>query len=221
MQMKLMEMAALGQLIKGIGQQRVTFDGAVQNAAVQCVGQSIAHRNVSPANDLLEAVGSHLKPVVVAFFERFGNIAWSKGEKKLKFHEVKVYQGHDGARCFPVGSLLEWTEDYAAMTTAFVWTKAKKEAEPVSLYDVQEECDKFLERMFKAAKKGKTLKHKDLLTRLSDTFNRYSAETYIASVTTAPTEEDIAAAATPAEKAKLEALRQHFGGAPKAVRQAA
>ena len=220
MQAKLMEMAALGQLIKGIGLQRVAFDGAVQQAAVECVGQSIVYRNITPAMDLLEAVGSHLKPVVVAFFERFGNIAWAKSEKKLKFHELIVAQGHDAAKCFPIGSKVEWTEEYSALVTAFVWTKAKKETMPTSVYDVQEEADKFLERLLKAAKKGATLKHKELLERLSDTFNRYSAETYLAKVTTAPTEDDIANASTPVEKAKLEALREHFGGRPQAVKAA-
>lgn len=214
MQAKLMEMAVLGALIKSIGQQRVAFDGAVQTAAVMCVGQSIVHRNVTPANDLLEAVGSHLKPVVVAFFERFGNIAWSKSEKKLKFHELMVFAGHDAARCIPVGEKLVWSEDYSALVTAFVWTKAKKEAEPVSQFDVQEETDKFLERLLKAAKKGATLKHKPLLEKLAEVYNRYTADTFLASVTVAPTEDDIANAKTPADKARLEALREHFGGKP-------
>lgn len=205
MQTKLMEMAELGQLILGIAKQRVAFDVEVQQAAYQCIGQSIVHRNSTPAADLYEAVGPHLKAVVLAYFERFGNLCWSKTEKKVIFFDVAKRTD------LPA---LEWTETYAAKVAEFIWTKAKKEPTPVSIYDVQEECDKFLERLMKAVKKGAELKHKALLERLSETFNRYTAETFLASVTAAPTEQDVADAKTPADKAKLEALRQHFGAKP-------
>lgn len=203
---KLMEMSVLHTLIGNIGRQRVEFDIAVQQAACEVIGQSIVHRNITPAQQLLDAIGAHLKPVIVAHFEKHGNIVWSKGEKKLKFHENLMY-----------GAPLEWTEEYKALVLNALWLKAKKEVEPRSMFDVAEEADKFLERMVKANKRGAALKNPELLKRLTDTYNRYQAETYLAGTTALPTAQDVqdtAATGTDgkASTAALQKLQEKFGG---------
>ena len=208
MQAKLMEMAALATLIGSIGRQRVAFDVAVQEALVEVIGQSIVHRNITPAAQLLDVIGAHLKPVVVAHMETYGNIVWAKQEKKLKFHENLMY-----------GAPLAWTEEYREKLIATPWVKAKKETEPKSVYDVAEETDKFLERLLKVGKKGTELKNKGLLERLVETYNRFQAETFLAR-TAAPTAEDVQTAKESGDKAsaeRLQELREKFGGAPKAV----
>lgn len=203
MQAKLMEMAVLATLIGNIGRQRVEFDIAVQQAACEVIGQSVVHRNITPARQLLDVIGAHLKPVIVAHFEKFGNIVWSRAEKKLVFH-ANLMSGAD----------LEWTDEYRATVLNTLWMKAKKEVEPKSSFDVAEETDKFLERMLKANKRGADLKHGELLKRITDTYNRYQAETYLAGTTALPTVADVKEGASPE---KLQQLQEQFGGKPSAV----
>lgn len=206
MQAKLMAMTVLSQLIGSIGTQRVAFDTAVQSALVECVGHSVAHSNITPAMQMLDACGAHLKPAVVAYLEMFGNMKWDKAQKKLVFQRFLEPSG--------------WTDEFRAKCEAFVWVKAKKEAEPKSIYDVAEETDKFLDRLLKAGKKGAELKHKPLLDRLVDTMNRYNAETYLATTTALPTVEDVQAAAeTGTSPEKLQELQSKFGGRPTPVKK--
>lgn len=206
MQAKLMEMKVLAQLIGTIGTQRVAFDTAVQTALVECVGHSVAHGNITPAMQMLDAIGAHLKPAVVAYLEMFGNMKWDKAQKKLVFQRFLE----------PTG----WTDAFREKCEAFVWVKAKKEGEPKSIFDVAEETDKFLDRLLKAGKKGVEIKHKPLLDRLVDTLNRYNAETYLAKTTVLPTAEDVQAVADAgASPEKLQELQQQFGGRPTPVKK--
>lgn len=210
MQAKLMEMAALSTLIGNIGRQRVAFDTAVQEAAVEVIGQSIVHRNVTPANQLLDVIGAHLKPALVAHLEKFGNMAWSKADKKIVFFDVEKI----------TGDKLDWNDEYRTKVAEALWFKTKKEAEPKSVYDVAEEAEKFLERLAKAGKKGVELKHKGLYERLLATYNRYQAETYLASTTALPTTEEVKSEDAQGNRASADSLRElqeKFGGRPTPV----
>lgn len=205
--MKLMKTAALATLIGNIGKQRVAFDTAVQQAAIEVVGQSIVHRNVTPANQLLDVVGAHLKGALVAHLEKFGNIAYSKTEKKIVFFDVEKV----------TGAALAWTDEYAATVASAVWHKAKKETEPVSSHDVQEEAEKFLDRLAKFAKKGGELKNGELLTALKAAYNRWSAEAYLAQAANGDGIVPVACSSRPVEQERLAALAEKFGGKPEAV----
>jgi hypothetical protein len=88
MKFKLLEGKALTALIAGIGKARVQLDGEVQTACLHVIGQSIVHRNATPANALLEVVSKHHKATIVAYLERFGNLAWDRKADKLGFREV-------------------------------------------------------------------------------------------------------------------------------------
>ena len=198
--MNLMKTEALTALIKRIGSQRVAFDKSVQVAAVEVIGQSIVHRNITPAIQLYDVIGAHLKPALAAYLEKFGNIAYSKAEKKFVFFDAEKV----------LGKKLEWTEEYSAEVAATVWHTVKKEQPTKTTHDVYEEVGALFSRLAKFAKKGGELKHGDLLKALQTTYNRWSAEQMEKDgdeVKTGPS-------ATPATQEKLEELAQKFGGQP-------
>lgn len=160
----IVEAAELDKMIVGVKTSGVRFDALVQRAAVQCVAQSILHGNTTPANALYEALpkGSR-RDSLVAWFEKYGNFAWMKGERKLAYFKAK--------------SAADWTDEYAAEVAASMWTTGTKPAEPKSVYDMEEEVSKFLDRMGKlAGDSTKNVKHKDLLDSLKKVYAAYVVE---------------------------------------------
>lgn len=158
--------------VGNIGRSSKELDGNIQLAAVAAVAFSvIKDRNATPAQQLLEVVNPHVKAAVVAFFEKFGNLAYSKETKSMVFFDVAARTDKEP---------LAWTDAYADEVMAFAWTTAKKAPEPKSVFDVQEEIDKLIDRLNKAAKKGATLQHAELLARMTATYNKYIGEQFIA-----------------------------------------
>lgn len=210
--MKLMQQKELGQLIAKIGRNRGQFDKLVQQAAVQAIGFTIVDRNISPCADLVLAVGDHLEATLIAFLEKFGNVMWSKAEKKLVFVDRATLP--EGS---PFHAKLEWTEEYAATIADTPWTAAKPKPQPKSQYDMEQEVSKFLDRMLKVATKdGVEVKNKDLIGRLYDTYRKYVADTFVVQ-TTEPTLADritLAEEAVAGNKAtpeQIALLKKHFG----------
>jgi len=204
----LMAMSDLSKLIGRIGKASATLTNQIQLAAVQCIGYSIRDRNATPAMQLFDAVGTtQRRDALVRYFEMFGNLGWSKAEKRVIFIDVaEVTKGQ---------TVLEWTEEYAAKVAQVMWHKTKAEPEPKSVFDIDEETAKFIERFTRAKKRGAELKNGGLLERLMATYHAYVAEQYRG--TAIPTDEDLANAKDPVERAKLEALQQKFGGKPQKV----
>lgn len=212
-QAKLMTVGELSKLIGGIGKQKVRLETAIQQAAVECIGQSIVHRNVTPAISLFEACeGSVRREALVAFFEKFGNVAFlksaKKGEPKLGFYEQHKPEA--------------WTEDFVEGVNATKWMAAKKEADPVSKYDAEREAGRFIERMRKlAADTGKQVDHKDLIDELYTVYARYVAtrtlketkvdESQLHQAADATTVAVIRQDAQPASADAVAALAEHFG----------
>jgi hypothetical protein len=158
-QFKLQSIEDLAKAINGIKTRGAKFDMDVQKAAVQCIAYSIKDRNVTPCNDLYDALpkGSR-RDSLVSYFERFGNCAWMKDDKKIKFFDAK----------------LDWTPAYALEASAFMWTGAKKQAEIVSKYDVETEASKFFDRLEKILKDStKTVQHRELYDELRKTYASY------------------------------------------------
>lgn len=168
--MKLIEAKNYTALLGSIGRTRAKFNTMVQEACYTAIGYSVRDRNITPAKDLLDVIGSHLKHVVVAHLEKHGNIKFDKGAKGLVFHEnINAKEG--------------WTEGYSAYVAAQVWEKAKPEPTVKSMYDVEEELGKFLERMTNAAKKGVQLKNRDLLDSVTQAYNRHVTASFLATAT--------------------------------------
>lgn len=198
--LKLMEGKVLAKLIGSIGEARVKLDEQVQVAAVQCIGQSVVHRNTTPANSLLDAVSKHHKATVVAYLEKFGNFAWDRKADKLAFKEV-----------FKSGELEQAVEAIGDAK----WYDAKKPPKVVSQYDVAEELAAFFDRMRKAAKKGITLVNKPVMDAAEAAYNAAMVAAYAEgnkSVEQQAIDAALAARlnglATPAQ---LKMLAEHFG----------
>jgi len=135
---KLLDSKALAKLIGSIGEARVKLDGEVQVACVQVIGQSIEHRNTTPANALLEVVSKHHKATVVAYLERFGNFAWDRKADKLAFKEVHAKDALQAA---------------INMIGDAKWYDAKKPPKVVSQYDAAAMLADLFDRLRKVAKK--------------------------------------------------------------------
>lgn len=156
MKMKLLAGNALAKLIGAIGTARVTLDNQVQHACLQVIGQSIVHRNTTPANALLEAVSKHHKATIVVYMERFGNFAWDKKAENLAFKAT-----------FPIPEGMEpeaFLEQHVTDTIKDAqWFDAKKPPVVVSEYDARKMIGDVMDRLFKKATKGITIVNKDIL----------------------------------------------------------
>lgn len=210
---QLMQASELSKLIGQIGRASAKLMVQIQIAAVQCVAQSIVHRNATPAMQLFEVIAGTRRDALVAYFEKFGNLTWSKAEKKVIFCDMEK---------IPNGRKLEWTAEYAETVAATSWLSTKKEAEPRSIFDVSEEAEKFLERLTKAKRKGVEIKNDALLERLYATYQQYVGEQYLKASTSLPTDEDVHAAEAAGDKVSAEKLRElqgKFGGRPTPVKK--
>lgn len=167
---KLMEMTQLAKLIGDIGKQKVALDKKIQIAAAECVAQSIVHRNATPSMQLYEAVGNTTRrDALVAYFEKFGNLAWSKADKRLTFFDTEKILGAD--------KKLAWTEEYAKTVADTPWQSLKKEPEVVSTYDVDAEFSKFFKRLERlAADPAVSVKNKEMLATVKAAYLHCSAD---------------------------------------------
>lgn len=208
----LMAMADLSKLIGRIGKASATLSNQIQAAAAQCIGYSVRDRNATPAMQLFDALSAgHRRDALVAHFEKFGNLTWSKAEKRIIFIDMD--------KAF--GRKLEWTAEYAKQVQETSWLKAKAEPQPKSVFDVDEETGKFLERALRAKGKVKEFKGGQLLERLMQTYHAYVAEQYVTGSTGIPTAEDVVETAK-VDRPKAEAMNrliEKFGGKPVALPQ--
>jgi hypothetical protein len=164
MKFKLMDGKALAKLIGSIGVARTKLDGEVQHACVQVIGQSVVHRNTTPANSLLDAVSKHHKATVVTYLERFGNFAWEKKAERLAFLER-----------FAVTEL-ELVIDKIGDAK---WYDARKPAKVVSQYDGMQMLSDFFDRWFKVSKKeGVTLVNKPIVDAVYAAYCENVAKAY-------------------------------------------
>jgi hypothetical protein len=151
----------LVKLIASVKTSGSRFDALVQKAAIQCVAQSIVHSNVTPANDLFNALpkGSR-RDSLVAWFERHGNLAWMKAERKLAF--------------FKAVEASAWTPEYAVEVGGNMWTTGTKAPEIKSTYDLEDEFGKVFDRLGKVMSDStKTIEHRDLYAKLKAVYNNH------------------------------------------------
>jgi hypothetical protein len=187
-----MEAGQLAKVIKVIARQKVRIDAMIQTAAVHAVAQSIVYRNSTPAAQLYEAAGtSSRRDSLVKYFELFGNLAWSKGEKRVVFCDVEVVENKPK---------LVWSEDYSTKVHAYLWHKAKPEPKQVSMYDVEEKVASLIDSLRKAARKGITLDNAELLDEVEALYVKYAATSFDLKRTTAITDKAELKAAADAAK---------------------
>ncbi len=164
---QLMEAGKLAKLIGVIGRQKVRQENMIQTAAIQSIAQSIVHRNSTPAAQLYSILGgSTRRDSLLAYFERFGNLAWSKVDSKVNFFDVAAVLKRDA---------LEWTDDYASQVSAVLWYKAKPEPVVKSVFDVSDAVEKLIASCERAIKKGTAIRDVELFDDVAAVFYRYRA----------------------------------------------
>lgn len=190
-----MKSDALSKLIGAIGKRKVALDKAVQDAAVQCVAQSIEHRNATPGMQLFDALGtSSRRDALVSYLEAFGNFAWNKVEKKLAFA--------DNAR--------ELSDEHMEKATVTLWFTMKKEPVIVSTFDADEAFDKLIDRVRKMSKRGVTIINGEVLAVMEKAYAQFKAA-QLQAETTPELKDALEARATgTASPAQLAKLTEHF-----------
>jgi hypothetical protein len=151
------------KLTSMIGKRGMQVHALIQTAAIQAVLCSIEDRQPQRANQLLASINiGQRKDTLVAYLERFGNLAWLKNEKKFGFFDAKRV----------------WTPEYANEVAGFDWAKAKKEPDIKSVYDVTDMLDKLIEGAHRAVKTGKEIIGSDVLSELESVCYRMRAKKY-------------------------------------------
>lgn len=165
---------SITKAIASIGRAGVRLIAAIQTAAVQVIGHAVQHGDVTLANALLDATPKHQRAALVAFLEMYGPFAYMKQDKNLAFYRenVKLTAGTTAGKLGD-GSI-SITQEYVDALPR--WESLVKPAEPRSVYDVQEEADRFITRMRKLASVStNSMKHRKLLDDLTAAYNKYVA----------------------------------------------
>lgn len=234
LKLKLVADSTLLASIKAIGTKRAEYDAAVQDAAMQVIGQSWAHRNVTPAIELVKAVSKHDRATLVTYLEKFGQMKWDTKAETLAFIDR---EGQFKATIDKTSELL-FAEFEDAMT-ASKWYDAKKPPVVKSVYDGPAEISNLLDRLFKKAGKGATIKGMAIVKDVHAAYcaavakhygeeevttpngGQVPAQTNVAGVVQADRVNELAASATSkATSEQLAKLAEHFNPAEPQVKAA-
>jgi hypothetical protein len=170
--MKLLKQKELHVAMTALTKSTVATRQMVQDMAHQAVGHSIVHGDTSIGKMLLEAIGvnkSLRKDSLIAYLEKYGNFAWVKLEKTLKFRAT-----------YPVGKI---TPEHEALFLAAKWDEAKREQDATSVYDMEALFRAFIAKQEKLCLDANvTVKNRDVLQAVSDEFARINAIKVLATI---------------------------------------
>lgn len=158
--MALLSTSELTTKINAIKKSASELQSEIQLAAVNAVGYSIEHGDITIGQKLFDALPNGVRRAsLVAFFEKHGNFAYLKEEKRFAHYK-------NDERAFDEVALL-----------ATPWASAKKEV-IVSEYDLDDMFNKFMKRMETAFKQhessGVKIKNSevyDYLVQARDSYN--------------------------------------------------
>lgn len=118
----------------------------IQVAALNAIYYSIAEGYIQYGQNLVMALNNgQRKNSLVAFLEKHGKFAWSKENKSL------VFKKRDD---LTLESMEEIKEH---------WFEAIKAPEPKSMYDFEDEVNRFIKKMEKAVTDKATIKHVEIM----------------------------------------------------------
>ena len=153
---KLHAPATLTADIAAIKTTGAKLDQMIQDAAIQCIGYSVRHGDIRPANALLTALPQGARRTTfVAFMEKYGNLAYMDGNGKVFEHyavDGRVFDGNIEEK----------------------WYDAKKEVVRSTL-DCLEEFDTLIAKLQKRGKKEE-VKHADLSNQVALIVAQYRRE---------------------------------------------
>jgi hypothetical protein len=193
---------SLAVALKAITKSATNTRDKIQEVATWAIAVSITAGDVSVANNLIEALGttkSLRKDSLVAHFEKFGNLAWSRQDKKFGFLVNAKHGITDGVL----------TPEYEAVIVGARWDEAKREAEIVSEYDMERQFRTFIGRMEKIVlDPANKVENADVLSAVRNAFNRINAEKMLRTMKVDETVLDATAAQQAAYDAKQAAQEQ-------------
>lgn len=175
-----MEANEIKTMIGRIGKAAQKLSTQIQLCALECLIHTVKHGDVSLANNLIDAVGKGTrKATLYAWFEINGPFYLPKGKTQLAYDKTRA----DALKQEEEAALRERLED-------ILWTEAKPEPKPVSVFDVVSEFDKFMNRMNKLVKEPEVqVKHKDFLDALTEFSTKYNNEAAIQAIAALDPEE--------------------------------
>ena len=166
--------------LKAITKSALTTRNKIQEVAAYAVATSITSGDVSVANMLLDAIGgtkSLRKDSLVAYFEKYGNFAWVKADKKMSFFLNAKTGCTDG----------KLTPEWETVIVGAKWDEAKREADVVSTYDMETQFRSFIGKMEKYALDPTiTIENGEVLQAVRNAYNRIVAEKTLASMKVDP-----------------------------------
>lgn len=128
----------------------------IQVAALNAIYYSIAEGYIQYGQNLVLALNNgQRKNSLVAFLEKHGKFAWSKENKSL------VFKKRDD---LTVDSIAEIKEH---------WFEAIKAPEPKSMYDFEDEVNRFIKKMKKAVTDKATIKHVEIMDYVNAAIAQY------------------------------------------------
>lgn len=141
-----MPKAELAKEITSIARTGNRLNTRIQLAAMNAIYYSIQEGYIQYGQNLIMALNNgQRKNSLVAFLEKYGKFQWSKETKSL------VFKKRDD---LTVESIMEIKEH---------WFEAIKAPEPKSMYDFEDEVNRFLKKMEKAVTDKATIKHVEIM----------------------------------------------------------
>lgn len=151
-----MEQSALNKEITSIAKTGNRLNVRIQHAALNAIFYSIQHGDIGFGQRLVLALNNgQRKNSLVAFLEKHGKFAWSKENKSL------VFKKRDD---LTVESIDEIKEQ---------WFEAIKAPEPKSMYDFEDEVNRFIKKMEKAVTDKATIKHVEIMDYVHAAITQY------------------------------------------------
>ncbi len=156
--MALLSTQVLNTKIASIGRAQTRLTKDIQSVAVQAIGYSIEHGDVTIGQRLYDALGTGLRrQALVTFFEKHGQFAWSSAEKKFVFFKVEGIKFDE------------------KMLMATPWNEAKKEV-IVSELDVADLVARLIKKVEAGIEKKLDVKHSALIDDIKIAYSQYLQE---------------------------------------------
>lgn len=162
-----MDKALILKSIGTIGKAAKKLTTQVQETAVACAQHAIAHGDVTLADQLVEALGKGMRRASLrAWFERNTPMYIPQGKQVFAFDKERAKEMRKVSEA-----------DMAESLMSLPWEEAKPEAPVVSVLNIEEAFDKFMNRLAKQVKEADiTVKNAELLTVLNRAAAKWHAE---------------------------------------------
>lgn len=164
-----MEKAQILKNIGAIGKASKALTANIQETAVGCIEHAVKHGDITLCDQLVDAIGKGMRKASLrAWFETNGPMYLPKGKDKFAFDKER--RG-------------EWSTEREEALKATPWEDAKPEEKVVSVLNVEEAFDRFINRLAKQIKEDTvTVENAELLTVVSQAAAKWHAEKVLSTI---------------------------------------